>query len=326
MKALNAVISFFKNKWTKIGFSALSLGYGFFMLWLAWLTYSFHLVPTSAVSLFMLYLVINFTFGFTMFYTRKEIATQITACLLHPCILVMWVFAFGNWYLLIPALAVATIMFILAGTPESVKTILFTIYLILFVLATLAYMTLQIFGITNAVFMNMDLRSDIYIFSTNDSYRLVMYIDEENKENRTVAFHAEFTEDDIRLPYLIGERYTGSTEVMRRRLPRDFEIEVIENADGSNANMLIIKEFGTDPETGERMVIDTLEVEWLTPDMVRIHNSVFTAPDFISPAQQTNDDEPSWGDTTPFFPAEDTPMTRANTQPPGSDSAPELVE
>jgi hypothetical protein len=321
MKALNAVLSFFKNKWTRIGFSALSLGYGFFMLWLAWLTFSFHLVPTNPVSLFSLYLLINVVFGVTMIYTRKEIATQITACLLHPCILVMLVFAFGDLHLLVPVFAAATIVFFAAGTPESLKTILGTVYLILFVLTVLAYLTLQIFGITSAVFMNMELRSDIYIYSTDESYRLVMYIDEENKENRTVAFRAEFTEDDISLPFLSGERYMGSVEIQRKRLPRDFEIEVVSD------NVLVINGFGIDPETGARVVNSTMPIEWLTADKILIDEHVFTAPDFISPAQQTAEDEFS-RDTEPFFAADpDAPMNRVATTPPsGLEASPEIAE
>jgi hypothetical protein len=238
---MNAIISFFKNKWTKISFSAISLGYGFFMVWLAWLVFSFHLVPTNPVSLFSLYLLINVLFGTVMIYTRKQIATQIAACLLHPCILVMLVFAFGNWFLLIPVFAVSTIVFFAAGSPESLKTVLGTIYLILFVLTVLGYLTLQIFSI-NIFSVNLELRcsgnrlnmsDDLHIrdngscpcghihYSEDQKYRLVTYTDKENKENRTISYFIEFTGDDIQLPFLYGERYSNGRKILTQRLANE---------------------------------------------------------------------------------------------------------
>ncbi|MCL2696800.1 MAG: hypothetical protein FWE74_01810 [Oscillospiraceae bacterium] len=319
MSALNKVASFFKNKWTKIGFSALSLGYGFFMLWLAWLTFTFHLVPTNSVSLFSLYLLINVLFGTVMLYTRKQIATQITACLLHPCILIMLVFAFGDLYLLIPAFAVATIVFFAAGTPESLKTILGTVYLILFVLTILGYLTLQIFAITSNIFpVNLELRSDVYIHSTDGSYRLVMYIDKENKENRTVTFHAEFTEGDTRLPFLNGEKYADSTRIHQQRLPRDFEIDVV------NEYMFVIKEFEIDEDTGRRILVGEKEVEWLTADKISISDTVFTAPDFISPVHEGREDGDRFSGETMPFSANPGEITR--WQPPTGNPIPETAD
>ncbi|MCL2076790.1 MAG: hypothetical protein FWH08_00075 [Oscillospiraceae bacterium] len=224
---MDHVIAFFKNKWTRLGFSALSLGYGFFMIWLAWLSFSFFLVPTNPVSLFSLYLLINVLFGIVMIYTRKEIATQITACLLHPCILVMLVFAFGNWFLLVPVFVVSTVVFFAAGSPESLKTVLGTIYLILFVIVTLGYLTMQIFSIGIPTLVDLDLRcpQEDYLYSTEGTYRLVMYIDRENKENRTVSYFVEFTADDIKLPFLEGERHSNSRRILQQRLSNKTEVE-----------------------------------------------------------------------------------------------------
>ncbi|MDR2532201.1 MAG: hypothetical protein LBC82_05090 [Oscillospiraceae bacterium] len=307
VKVLDTIVWFFRNKWTKIGFSALSLGYGFFMLWLAWLTFSFYLVPTNPVSLFALYLLINVLFGAVMIYTRKEIATQITACLLHPCILIMLVFAFGEWFLLMPVFVTATVVFFVAGTPESLKTVLGTIYLILFVLTTLGYLTLQTFAITSYIFpVNLELRSDIYIYSTDNSYRLVLYIDKEKKEHRTIAYHAEFTGDDMSLPFLNCERYNNSTEIQRIRLPNDFEIERVSD------NKLIIREYGIDPDSGIRIIEGEKLVEWTREGRVRIDGTNFDAPDFKSPVQQQEDNFTS--ETVPLLPGGD--VTRGTTTPP----------
>jgi hypothetical protein len=311
-----ALTWFFENKWTKIGFSAVSLGYGFFMLWLAWLTFSFYLVPTNRVSLAAFYLLINVLFGAVMVYTRKEIATQITSCLLHPCIIVMLIFAFGEWFLIIPVFIVATVVFFVASTPEALKTVLGTIYLILFVLTVLGYMTLQIFAITDSIFhVNLDLRSDVHIYSRDNSYRLVLYIDKENKENRTVTYHAEFTADDMKLPFLYCERYSSSIRVLQQRLPRDFEIVQ------SNENKLIIRAFETDQLSGIRRIAGENVVEWLTNSKILIDDTVLDAPEFKLPAQQRNEDFSR--ETEPIMPGGE--ITRATTTAPsvGDDETPE---
>ena len=271
------VIWFFKNKWTKLGFSAVSLGYGYFMVWLTWLTASFNLVPTNPVSLFSLYVLINVLFGAVMFYTRKEIATQITACILHPCILVMLVFAFGQWYLLAPVFVVATVIFFAAGSAESLKTILGTIYLILFVLTALAYLTLQNFGILNNFFtVNLELRDPDYVYSRDDTYRLVRYVDKETVENRTVSFFVEFTANDLELPFLKAERYMGAKHIITQRLANNPEIYWIDDT---------------------RLFVDGT-VRDVTLDEV---------PDDM-------DDDPGFGETILFTPVTD--PTQAQTPPP----------
>jgi hypothetical protein len=145
----------------------------------------------------------------------------------------MLVFAFGNWFLLVPVFAISTVVFFAAGSPESLKTVLGTIYLILFVLTTLGYLTLQIFGITSNFFeVNLDLRSprDDYLYSPNKTYRLVTYIDKENVENRTISFFVEFTGDDITLPFLEGERHRNSRKILTQRLASRTHVEWLDDS------------------------------------------------------------------------------------------------
>ena len=306
---MSYVISFFRNKWTKIGFSALSLGYGFFVIWLAWLTFTYHLVPTNPVSLFSLYLMINVMFGVVMIYTRKQIATQIVACLLHPCILVMLIFAYGNLFLLIPVFAISTVVFFAAGSPESLKTILGTIYLILFVLTILGYLTLQAFSITDNIFsVNLDLRNERYIHSEDETYRLVMYIDKDNKEHRMVNFVVEFTGDDLSLPFLNGEKYAGSTHILRQRLTRSFEIE------WNNENKLTIILY-TEQLDGEP-VREELIVEWLSDTVLVVGDDVRNAPDFEKP-DRINDD--TFANETEIFIPPPTMTVGTTTPPPANE-------
>ncbi len=227
---MDKVLSFFRNKWTKLGFSVLSIGYGIFMVWMAWLTFSFYIIPTNPAALFVLYLFINVIFGVAMIYTRKQIITQIVALFLHPCIMVTLIFAFGNWYLILPLFVVSTVVFFAAGSSETLKIVLGTIYLILFVLAILGYMTLQQFSIKIIdEFFNVntetELRSPDYSYSTEGSYRLVKYIDEESKENRTVNYYIENALEDIELPFVKCEKIFGAAWVLTSRYEKTVEVK-----------------------------------------------------------------------------------------------------
>lgn len=50
----------------------------------------------------------------------------------------------GDWILIVPPFIVAIIMFFAAGTNETVKVIMGTIYLLLYVLGIVAYFVLNI--------------------------------------------------------------------------------------------------------------------------------------------------------------------------------------
>lgn len=213
---MDKVLSFFGSKWTKLGFSFLSFGYGAFLVFIAWLTFSHYLVPTNPASLFSLYLFINVIFGILMIYTRRQVVTQIVACLLHPCILVMLIFAFGNWFLLVPPFVIATVVFFAAGSGEVLKTVLGTIYLILFVLGVLGYMTLKTFTIKISD-VDLNLRSPDYLYSPDKAYRVVKYVDEENKENRMVSYYVEPANEDMHLMFLDCERFYGAVKVHAAR-------------------------------------------------------------------------------------------------------------
>lgn len=225
---MDKLVAFFQNKWTKFGFSFLTVGYGAFLLWLAWLVFTHHLVPTNPVSLFALYLFINVMFGVLMIYTRGQFITQLVACLLHPCILAMLILAYGNWFLLIPPFAVATVVFFAVRSSETLKTILGTVYLILFVLGVIGYHTLQIFSI-NPFKIDIALRSDEYLYSPGKTYRVVKYIAPEDKENRTVSYYVEYAEMDLHLLFLDCERFYGAAQLHTARYDKQPEIKWLDD-------------------------------------------------------------------------------------------------
>lgn len=201
---MDKVLGFFRNKWLKFGVSFLSIGYAAFLVFIAWLSFAFYLVPTNSESLFALYLFVNVIFGALMIYTRKQFVTQLVACISPIIAFAILIIAFGQWFLIAPPVIVCLVVFFAVGSSETIKTVLGTIYLILFVVGSLAYLTLMYFNLTltsllSDVNYDMKLRSDDVYYSTKGTYRLVQYIDDESKERRTVTYCVEQTEKDMHL-------------------------------------------------------------------------------------------------------------------------------
>lgn len=216
---MEKVIHVLKNRWLRLGVSFLSLGYCFFVGWVAWLAFAYYLVPTNSASLFSLYLLVNFLFGSIMFYTRKSFPTMLVACVAPLEVFVLLILGFGQWYMIVPPLVIVVVTFFAAANTESLKTVLGTIYLMMFVVGTLVYLTLQTFNLSiNSLLTNeeydINLRSLDYEVSPSGTYRLVTYIDEGEDEHRSVSYYVEKTEEDMELWFLDCYRVFGCRKVL----------------------------------------------------------------------------------------------------------------
>lgn len=222
------IVAFFKNRWTKFVVSFVSLGYGLFLGYLAWLAFTHYLVPENTVSLFALYLFVNLIFGIIMTYTRKCLITQIVSLFLHPCLIVLLVVAFGNWYMLAPPLVIATVIFFASGASETLKTVLGTIYMIIAVLAVVGYLLVNTFGI-RITDIDLTKRSTDYVYSPNRVLRLVKYIDDESDDNRSVSYYVERTENDVKLPFIMCYGYTDSAKVLTSPLSHGVSVKWLDD-------------------------------------------------------------------------------------------------
>ncbi len=221
---MDKVLEFFKNKWVKRAVSLLSLGFPAFLAYVDWLAFAYSLEPVNPVPLFLLYVLVNFVFGGIMFYTRKQIVTRLSVCLSPLIAFVMVIVAFGQWYLLIPPLAVCVFVFLASGAGETLKTVFGTIYLLMFVVGSLAYMTLLHFNLTPQKLLpdewipggycDLTNRSPEYVYSQNGSYRLVRYVDQKDSERVSVRYYVEDAGEDVHLWYLDCYRHLSSLCVL----------------------------------------------------------------------------------------------------------------
>lgn len=216
---MDKIIDIFRNKWVKFGVSFLSLGLPAFLVYVDWLALAYYLQPVSAVPLFLMYILVLFVFAGIMFYTRMQIITRIVALVTPALAFILLFIAFGNWYLIIPPIVISAFTFLASGMNETLKTILGTVYLLLFVVGTLVYLTMLHFNLTIQTLMpfsecDISKRSTDYDFSPDKTYRLVLYIDNAGNERSLVSYYLEKTADDVELPYLKCYKHLDSLKVL----------------------------------------------------------------------------------------------------------------
>ncbi|MBR5089602.1 MAG: hypothetical protein IK093_09240 [Ruminiclostridium sp.] len=216
---MEKVFDFLRNKWVKRVVSLFSLGLPVFVAYIDWLAFAYYLEPVNNVPLFLLYILVNFVFAGIMFYTRRQLLTQLVACVTPILAFVLLIIAFGQWYLIAPPVVICAFTFLAAGTNETFKTILGTVYLLMFVVGTLVYLTMLHFNLTVRTFLaisecDITKRSENYSYSPDEKYRLVMYVDDAGNERSLTTYYVEKTEDDIKLPYLNCYKHLYSQKVL----------------------------------------------------------------------------------------------------------------
>ncbi len=216
---MDKIVSIFRNKWVKFGVSFLSLGLPAFLLYVDWLALAYYLQPVNPVPLFLMYVLVLFVFAGIMFYTRMQIITRIVALFTPVLAFLLLFIAFGQWYLIIPPVAICLFTFLASGMNETLKTILGTVYLLMFVVGTLIYLTMLHFNLTIQTLMpfsecDISKRSAEYDYSPDKTYRLVMYIDDAGNERSLVSYYIEKTTDDVKLPYLNCYKHLDSLKVL----------------------------------------------------------------------------------------------------------------
>jgi len=184
------------------------------LVWVAWLNFGFYLEYENPTSLFVLYVFVNIAALGLMIYTRKQVITMINCMLLPPIVFVIVIFGFGNWYLIIPPLVVMAAMFFINTANETLKTVLGTMYLLLYVIGVVAYIAFNLFmGNITATGVDLSLRDvDYEVLSKSGEYRVVRYVDKPG-ERRTAAYYVEETDGDIEIPFGVAKKVFGCKHV-----------------------------------------------------------------------------------------------------------------
>ncbi len=223
---MNKVLTFLTNKWFKFGVSFLSLGYPVFLGFIAWLMMGYYVQPTHSGALFTLFLFINVIFGGIMFFTRKQVVTRMCAMVTPLISFAILIFGFDNWFIIVPPVVVCVLIFFLCGVSETTKTILGTIYLLMYVVGVLVYLTLRmLLGNITLYDVKLSERSTTYNYSPDGLYRLVTYVEPEKDAQRTVSFYLEQTEGDITVPFAECKKVLGCIHINTSAYDRPAKIE-----------------------------------------------------------------------------------------------------
>jgi hypothetical protein len=128
-----------KNKWFKFGVSFAGLFYTWFLCYACIIVFFYDISYSNRVMFAILYVLFTVFSGFIMFYTRKspvtKIISMINVLLLLPILLLDW----GNLPLIVPAALLAFFGFFTSGVHPTAKTIWGTIFLLIYVIGSVAF-------------------------------------------------------------------------------------------------------------------------------------------------------------------------------------------
>ena len=228
---MEKVLKVLKNRWFLLGISFLSFIYVLFVGNIVRVTFTCYLEVENFASLMALYLLINFLFAVLMFFTRKQIPTIICGIIIPLEAFALLITAFGQWYLIIPPIVVGMFVFLASGVGESCKTVLGTVFLLMFVVGGLVYSVFLNFGITlfyvvtdlqgNGVEINMSERSSDYLMSEDGTYRLVKYEKDGDNERSVTSYYIEPAYADEEFPFVFCYRVYGCRHVLSTLYDRD---------------------------------------------------------------------------------------------------------
>lgn len=184
------------------------------MLWVAWLNFGFFFVFENPTPLFVLYLFVNIAALGLMILTRKQMFTKINAYILPPIVFAIVIFGFGNWYMIAPPLVVMLVLFFVNNSNETLKTVLGTMYLLMYVIGVVGYIGIRMF-MGDITFTGVDLTRrdpDYEKLSESGEYRIVRYINDTN-ERKTMTYYVEYTGDDVEIPLGLCKKVFGCRHI-----------------------------------------------------------------------------------------------------------------
>ena len=184
------------NLWGRRFLSLIGVGYLALMCWFSYLAIFYELSITNKVLFCLVICAVSFAALSAMLYSRSQILTRLTGIFLLPAILPQILLCFGQWELILPIAVTSLIIFFLSGAGETVKTVFGVIYLLLYILRSLAFFMLMSFFTPNTQQTLLENGT-----SPSGAYRYEI-IQTEDSSGGNVAVHIEPNDRDIHLPFL----------------------------------------------------------------------------------------------------------------------------
>ena len=127
------------NVWLKRIASVFSLIYAIYICILSFRSVFYDVIIKKPL-VFCLYLsVVSAAALVVMIYSRKQLATKLASFVMIPALLPIIIMCLGSWEMIIPLAICAVTIFFASGANEGTKTLLGTLYLLVYILAALTY-------------------------------------------------------------------------------------------------------------------------------------------------------------------------------------------
>ena len=207
---MDKLVAFFKNVWFRRGVAVACWAYTGLLCYVAWLCLGYYFEYENATALFVLYLFVNIAALGLLILTRKQVITMVNCYVLPPVVFLILLFGFGHWYIVLPPLVVVVAMFFINASNETLKTIVGTLYLLMYVIGAAAYIAISLF-MSDIKFNGVDLTlrdADYEVVSASGDYRVVRYVGKPG-ERRTATYYVEYTADDAELPFALCKKVIG---------------------------------------------------------------------------------------------------------------------
>ncbi len=213
---MDKLVAFFKNVWFKRGIALLCWAYTGLMTWVAWLNFAFCFEYENPTALFVLYLFASVAALGLMIYTRRQVITMINCMVLPIVVFIIVLFGLGNWYLILPPLCVVVAMFFINAANETLKTVLGTMYLLMYVIGIAAFVAIEMMmGEISFTGVELDKRDTEYeVLSPSGEYRIVRYIGDPSEERQIAMYYVEYTGDDTEIPFGLCKKVFGCQHVL----------------------------------------------------------------------------------------------------------------
>lgn len=243
---MDKLVAFFKNVWFKRGVALVCWSYTAMLCWIAWLTFAYHIEYENPTALFVLYVFVNVAALGLMIYTRRQVITMINCMIIPPIIFVIVFFGFGNWYLILPPVCVMVAMFFINTANETLKTVLGTMYLLIYVIGIAGYLAVEMLMGT-ITFTGVDLTqrdAEYEKLAPSGEYRIVRYISDPSSDRRTASYYIEYTGDDQEIPFAYCKKVLGCKHALTQQYTgkADDPIDWIEGVmDGEAAELISVE-------------------------------------------------------------------------------------
>lgn len=175
--------SFLQNVWVKRVISLINITYVAVIAILTYATFIYQLEfkEGAEIPFLVVYLIASAVFLLLMAMTRDQIITRIIGVVLPLVVFFFILFNIGDWILIIPSFIVAVTIFLMAKNNETLKVIMGTIYLLIYVLGLIIFFVINtLFGGTSTVETRLD--SNL----ANNSSVYEMYKDQLNSIDRVL--------------------------------------------------------------------------------------------------------------------------------------------